>query len=567
MKRGKVFISYARQDIEVARNIFLELKSQGFSPWMDKPPLPYENYGLLPGEFWDVRLKSEIKDAQFLIAILSSNSVQKKGYVQREFRLALDLMNEIPSDGLFLFPLLLDDCDIPAFTIGTISFHDLNWHYYPNGGLKPIIVSMRRILIQTPVNNDLTPQGYTRKPIVLRSGRKSDLNIINTKNYQRTIESNPYPYIEWKVFIGKQKWKNNPIMFEDKVIVGSAGTAWNASDEFDGIYALNKNNGEILWKVITGNDANEVILFHDVVFSGSDDGEIFRINVHTGEVVWCRVFEGQFHVKPVICKSSKYDYCILVIDYYGAILLVEPDNGDLVDGIKTKYNFRSSPVLVGDNQYAIVAESGDIIRITIKDEIDIRELKNLDTEVYSTPIYIKESNALIVGSAGMSYFNNEKIRAVCLSTGKIIWKNDESLSLGNIRANLLRYKGKIILGGTYSNKLISIDLESGKVSNEIKLGAETFPQWSSPCVDKLGLVYLPRNDGYVYQVNSVDFKLMEKVYLSEELVSRYEGNEMDKHLNTLDMKWRNVFYSTPVVENGKLYIGNDEGYFYRVNFR
>ena len=63
----KVFISYAREDIEVARKLYHDLKDAGVVPWMDK-------VDLLIGQDWKFEIKQAIKDSSYFLALLSSNS-------------------------------------------------------------------------------------------------------------------------------------------------------------------------------------------------------------------------------------------------------------------------------------------------------------------------------------------------------------------------------------------------------------------------------------------------------------------------------------------------------------
>src|SRR5262249_5546113 len=43
----------------------------------------------------------------------SSTSVAKHGYVQREFKLALEVLRELPSNAIRVIPVRLDDCTVP----------------------------------------------------------------------------------------------------------------------------------------------------------------------------------------------------------------------------------------------------------------------------------------------------------------------------------------------------------------------------------------------------------------------------------------------------------------------
>ncbi|KPA15233.1 protein containing Toll-Interleukin receptor, partial [Candidatus Magnetomorum sp. HK-1] len=99
----KVFISYAREDHEVAYKIYDDLKNRGLSPWIDKEHI-------LPGVNWMQIISKSIKESNYFIALLSSNSVSKRGYVQKELKIALDLLDEFPPEDIFLIPVRIDEC-------------------------------------------------------------------------------------------------------------------------------------------------------------------------------------------------------------------------------------------------------------------------------------------------------------------------------------------------------------------------------------------------------------------------------------------------------------------------
>src|SRR4051812_48260387 len=100
----KIFISYCREDESVAVELYDFLKKSGFSPWMDK-------FHLLPGQDWDSAINAALKRSDFITLLLSKNSTHKRGYVQREFKLALDFcLNKLDSD-ILIIPVKLDECE------------------------------------------------------------------------------------------------------------------------------------------------------------------------------------------------------------------------------------------------------------------------------------------------------------------------------------------------------------------------------------------------------------------------------------------------------------------------
>ena len=145
-----IFISYAKEDAEFAKSLFLALRSASLDPWMDKPPAPHQAAGLIPGEDWRARLESEIRGADRVIMILSENSIAKVGYVQRELRLALDVMGAMPAGARFALPLLIDGCEPPDLVVGSIRLSDFQWTSLEDVNLETFIQM---------VANDLALQG------------------------------------------------------------------------------------------------------------------------------------------------------------------------------------------------------------------------------------------------------------------------------------------------------------------------------------------------------------------------------------------------------------------------
>lgn len=100
----KVFICHAHEDKEVAEKIYRDLKQAGIEPWIDK-------HDLLIGQNWKLAIKQAIQESSYFIALLSSHSVTKHGFVNKELKIALDLLEEKPQTEIFILPILLEDCE------------------------------------------------------------------------------------------------------------------------------------------------------------------------------------------------------------------------------------------------------------------------------------------------------------------------------------------------------------------------------------------------------------------------------------------------------------------------
>jgi TIR domain/Deacetylase PdaC/Protein of unknown function (DUF3298) len=115
---NKVFISYAKEDFRFAQHLSENLKLNNYAPWLDKEKI-------LAGQNWDIEIKKALRQSDFIILLLSQNSVNKKGYVQREFKLALNYCDERPVEDIFLIPVKINDCSVP-FGLEKYQWFELN---------------------------------------------------------------------------------------------------------------------------------------------------------------------------------------------------------------------------------------------------------------------------------------------------------------------------------------------------------------------------------------------------------------------------------------------------------
>ncbi len=110
-----IFLSYAREDEGIATKLYHDLSGAGLSIWFDK-------VSLRPGQRWKQEIKRAIRQCRYFIALLSSNSVSKKGYIQKELYEALELLDEYPESETFIIPVRIEDCK-PSH----LKLHDLQW--------------------------------------------------------------------------------------------------------------------------------------------------------------------------------------------------------------------------------------------------------------------------------------------------------------------------------------------------------------------------------------------------------------------------------------------------------
>jgi len=110
-----VFLSYAREDTRYAERLYMDLRKADINVWLDTKCL-------LPGQHWRKEVKRIIRDCAYFIALVSKFSLNKKGFVQNEMKMALEILKEMPSNKIFLIPIKLDDS-----TPYDEELLDLNW--------------------------------------------------------------------------------------------------------------------------------------------------------------------------------------------------------------------------------------------------------------------------------------------------------------------------------------------------------------------------------------------------------------------------------------------------------
>jgi hypothetical protein len=103
-----VFLCHSKKDKEKVQELYDLLSVQpGIDPWFDQVKL-------LPGVNWDLEIAKAVKSADVVIVCLSKKSLTKDGYVHKEIKLALDIAERKPEGTIYIIPVKLEDCDLPA---------------------------------------------------------------------------------------------------------------------------------------------------------------------------------------------------------------------------------------------------------------------------------------------------------------------------------------------------------------------------------------------------------------------------------------------------------------------
>lgn len=122
---GRIFISHAHQDGDIADRIVADLSAMGLSPWV------YRNE-IRPGDSFVAAMDIGLSEASYLILLLSRAAVDSE-WVRREW------MNALAAD-VPVLPARLDDAEVPAI-LRHCQYFDLRAD--PDVGIKSIVSFFR----------------------------------------------------------------------------------------------------------------------------------------------------------------------------------------------------------------------------------------------------------------------------------------------------------------------------------------------------------------------------------------------------------------------------------------
>jgi tetratricopeptide (TPR) repeat protein len=133
----RVFLCHSSADKKVVRDMYARLRSDGFQPWFDEEDL-------LPGQDWQREIRTAVFKSAVVIVFLSSSSITKQGFIQKEIKYALDAADERPEGTIFLIPARLEDCQVPE-RLGSRHWVNL----FEGNGYEKLLTSLRATLAAT----------------------------------------------------------------------------------------------------------------------------------------------------------------------------------------------------------------------------------------------------------------------------------------------------------------------------------------------------------------------------------------------------------------------------------
>lgn len=241
--------------------------------------------------------------------------------------------------------------------------------------------------------------------------------------------------------------KSTPAVDADKLYVGSDnGNFW----------ALNQEDGAIVWKYKVGNTASgksifsSPVIWNDTVYFGAYDGNVYALDAQTGKRRWT-FFEA---------------------DWIDSSPVVAEDLGLLFIGL----------------EFGLWKKQGGIVALDLK--TGKKKWAHITQKsTHGSPAYSKSKSVVAIGNNdSCAYLYNAK-------DGKLLWKLQTK---GEIKASFaFDEKRNLVLFGSLDGNLYAVNMETGVPTWSF---AAEFGIWSTPLVYENN-VYFTALDKRLYSVN------------------------------------------------------------------
>ena len=139
-----VFLSYASEDVEAAREVRDALEAAGLEVWFDQSELR-------GGDAWDASIRKRIRDCALFVPLISANTeTRSEGYFRLEWKLAVDRSHLMAEDQAFLMPVAIDGTTESTARVPD-RFREIQWsRLSPGRGPGALAERVQRLLATTP---------------------------------------------------------------------------------------------------------------------------------------------------------------------------------------------------------------------------------------------------------------------------------------------------------------------------------------------------------------------------------------------------------------------------------
>jgi cell division protein FtsI/penicillin-binding protein 2/outer membrane protein assembly factor BamB len=366
--------------------------------------------------------------------------------------------------------------------------------------------------------------------------------------------------VKWSADVGIQAWLNSPVIVDDLVIVGTAGSSRGRVDSLDGVVAVRLSDGAIEWRTGAARDVNGVAAAGGTVIVTGDEGKVVALRASNGRVRW------EFDAKTLVFTNPLIVGDLVIVgDAAGVLWALDIEDGTMVWQEFLPSAIRGGAASDGRLIYA-AAESGEVVAVNLDGEkiweraIDVSADSVGRIRILATPTVVGESVVFAVIEDGT--FTGPALVAFDKYVGTERWRAVDSIGAGwsSVSNSPSIHRGKVVFASSLSSGIQAVDAASGAGAWAAETAVLCDRQWASTLV--IGdTVVVPRTDGSLYAFDAVSGTTVWELPLTagEVQTDFAECTRGDSEILSMQLQ------ATPAVApDGTIIVGSVGGWLYAV---
>ena len=236
MRYLRVFLCHSSNDKTAVEKFYNFLQRDGIQAWFDKK-------NLVPGQDWRAEIQKAVINSHVVIVFLSSQSITREGFVQKEIKIALDMADEKPDGTIFIIPAKLENCEVPD---RLTKFHWVD--LFEKDGYKYLIKALQVRAQSLNINIQSNKPKQIQKKIRSSNSSSSRRSLSDLRNELVNINKSSYPddaFMPIKTWIAKAmpiirgEWVNAFADFNKLITIGG----WTKTDMATFVEIVTYGNG------------------------------------------------------------------------------------------------------------------------------------------------------------------------------------------------------------------------------------------------------------------------------------------------------------------------------------
>jgi len=297
------------------------------------------------------------------------------------------------------------------------------------------------------------------------------------------------------------------------------------------VFALNTTDGSEVWQQqLNGQISGDLLYAEDKIFLLSKEGVFYALNSETGVTEWQVSTPGEtaidewdyFTNSPLIHNNKIY-----LASTSGVIYVLNINDGSEVTSYTLDGKLRGKPAILDNNLF--IASRYGVFSINLSDG---SENWYYAKSVPTSPQV--DSGVLAFGSRA------NEVTGLDANTGESLWRVSHGTSW--VTGKPLAHNGTFYIGSSDDARFQAIDATTGDIDWSIGTGKNVF----SKAVIVDDVVYMTSGDAY----GNPGTGYIKAIALDGTVLWSLAGSN---------------FMSSPVVNDARLFVGSDDGFFYAID--